>query len=89
MILRFPVILMEHTEFGKEVIQKAVWCTISVLLIYVNIYYAYYANRCYLAAEIHQSQTISWMLSGISEKAGHFTVFLLTVLNLYNANVFS
>lgn len=67
MILIFPVILMEHTEFRKEVIQKAVWCATSILLIYVNIYYAYYANRCYLAAEIHQAQTISWMTTLVTQ----------------------
>lgn len=35
------------------------------------------------------SQTSSWVLSGISEKAGHFTVYLSIVLNLYVVYVFS
>lgn len=34
------------------------------------------------------SQTSSWMLSGTSATAGHFTVYLPNVLNLYIANVF-
>ena len=67
MILIFTVLLMENTEFRKEVIQKAIWCVTSILLIYVNIYYAYYANRCYLAAEIHQVQTISWMTTLVTQ----------------------
>lgn len=67
MILIFPILLAERTGFSKETLKKTAFGVIGVLLLYVNIYYAYYANRCYLAAEVHHTQTVSWMTTLVTQ----------------------
>lgn len=63
MIFIFPIVLIERFYPDGLKIKKCSMLFLSVVLLYVAVFYTHYANVCYLQADFQQSTMISWMTS--------------------------
>lgn len=61
MVFILPIVLVERIKLDTWRIRKYGTLLLSILLIYVGVFYTHYANACYLQAEFHQEQVISWL----------------------------
>lgn len=61
MVFVLPIVLVERIEADLWNIKKFATLLLSILLVYVGIFYTHYANACYLQAEFQQKEVISWL----------------------------
>lgn len=66
-IFIFFIALVSRSDFSNVKVKKTGIVLGIVLILYTNIYYTYYANRCYLGAEFNRQETISWMTTLITQ----------------------
>ena len=66
-IFVFFIALVSRFDFSNVKVKKTGIALGIVLILYTNIYYTYYANRCYLGAEFNRQETISWMTTLITQ----------------------
>lgn len=63
MVFVLPIVLAERLSPDAGKVKKYAALFLSILLVYVSVFYTHYANVCYLQAEFQLSGTISWMTS--------------------------
>lgn len=61
MVFILPLALAEKVQIDMVKIKKYSMLCLSLLLVYVGIFYTHFANVCYLQAEFQQKEAISWM----------------------------
>lgn len=61
MVFVLPIVLVERIEADLWNIRKYATLLLSILLVYVGIFYTHYANACYLQAEFQQKEVIYWL----------------------------
>lgn len=67
LVFVFFVALIEKQQVRRDKIKKVILVFGSFILLYANVYYVYFANRCYLTAELHRFETVSWMTTLVTQ----------------------
>ena len=63
MVFILPIVLVERLWPDGWKVKKYSMLALSVMLLYVMVFYTNYANVCYLQAEFQQSSMSSWLTS--------------------------
>lgn len=61
MVFILPIVLAERIRTDALLMKKYAVRCLSIVLIYVSVFYVYFANVCYLQAEYQQKEVIAWM----------------------------
>ncbi len=89
MVFVFPLVLVERMNLDMSIIKKYGTSCLSILLIYVSVFYTHFANVSYLQADYQQKELISWMnvlVARIQSQKGYSENLPIAWLNVAGAS---